>query len=71
MTELPSQFKNLDSLLNRMTIRQPDGKPGLLASGQFSDAIHSELKVDGSEMKAVKDLVEDPKGRNVSRARPC
>ncbi|ORX40879.1 hypothetical protein BD324DRAFT_574682 [Kockovaella imperatae] len=72
MVNLPPQFKNLDSLLDRMTIHQPakssdpnaERAPGLLALGQFGDAVESELKVDGPEMKAVKDLLADPQGRN-------
>ena len=74
MVELPPQFKNLSSLLERMTIRQPDissdpgaeRAPGLLALGQFGDAVESELKVDGPEMKAIKDLLADGTGTNVS-----
>ena len=74
MAELPARFKSLSSLLDRMTIRQPatsadpkaERAPGLLALGQFGDAVESELTVDGPEMKAVKDLLAEGTGRNVS-----
>lgn len=33
LTKLPDAFAPLESLLNRMTIRQPDGSKGLLALG--------------------------------------
>ena len=71
MVDLPPQFKTLSSLLERMTIHQPSASasaeraPGLLALGQFGDAIESELKVDGPEMKAVKDLLAEGTGGNV------
>ena len=71
MVDLPPQFKALSSLLDRMTIRQPANSaksepgPGLLALGQFGDAVETELKVDGPEMKAIKDLLADGSGRNV------
>ncbi|KAK4047562.1 hypothetical protein OIV83_005349 [Microbotryomycetes sp. JL201] len=40
---LPKAFAPLESLLNRMTIIQRDGSRGLLALGQFGDAVKSEL----------------------------
>lgn len=44
LTKLPDAFAPLESLLNRMTIRQPDGSKGLLALGQFGDAAKEELR---------------------------
>ncbi|GJJ10032.1 hypothetical protein Clacol_004258 [Clathrus columnatus] len=41
---LPSAFKAVESLLDRMTIHQPNGTDGLLALGQFGDAVTSELR---------------------------
>ncbi|KAK4048587.1 hypothetical protein OIO90_005757 [Microbotryomycetes sp. JL221] len=43
ITELPAAFAPLDSLLKRMTIHQSDGSRGLLALGQFGDAVKHEL----------------------------
>ncbi|CAO3624975.1 unnamed protein product [Cunninghamella echinulata] len=40
---LPDQFQRLESLLQRMPIRLLDGQPGLLASGQFGEAVRDEL----------------------------
>lgn len=59
MPALPAQFVGLTSLLERMTIHQPadaSGKrpSGLLALGQFGDAISHELRPDGPEVQAVK-----------------
>ncbi|ORY88758.1 hypothetical protein BCR35DRAFT_301080 [Leucosporidium creatinivorum] len=47
LVDLPKEFAPLDSLLKRMTIRQPDGTQGLLALGQFGDAVNAELKGAG------------------------
>lgn len=43
IADLPSQFKELNSLLDRMSLELPNGKPGLLAKGQFGDAVKKEL----------------------------
>lgn len=43
LVKLPAAFRPLESLLERMTIRQPDGARGLLALGQFGDAVKHEL----------------------------
>ncbi|KAL8281171.1 hypothetical protein RQP46_006529 [Phenoliferia psychrophenolica] len=43
LAELPSEFAPIESLLNRMTIRQPDGSRGLLAKGEFGPAVLKEL----------------------------
>ncbi|KAF7727434.1 hypothetical protein EC973_007503 [Apophysomyces ossiformis] len=43
LAELPESFDRLESLLQRMPMRLLDGKPGLLASGQFGDAVRDEL----------------------------
>lgn len=40
---LPPAFAVVESLLERMTIRQRSGSPGLLAKGQFGDAVNTEL----------------------------
>ncbi|KAN0065914.1 hypothetical protein ACQY0O_001047 [Thecaphora frezii] len=58
LATLPPVFNSLSSLLDRMTIRQPEDsngerKPGLLAKGEFGDAVFSELLPDGPEAKAV------------------
>lgn len=50
LEELPEEFSRLESLLQRMPMQLLDGKPGLLASGQFGDAVRDELplyEIDG------------------------
>ncbi|KAI8074601.1 hypothetical protein BC940DRAFT_249378 [Gongronella butleri] len=41
--ELPKEFSRLESILQRMPIQLLDGEPGLLASGQFGEAVRDEL----------------------------
>ncbi|KAI8335973.1 hypothetical protein BC941DRAFT_429920 [Chlamydoabsidia padenii] len=43
LTVLPDEFKRLESLLQRMPLQLLDGQPGLLASGQFGEAVEEEL----------------------------
>ena len=43
LVELPEEFGRLESLLQRMPMQLLDGTPGLLASGQFGDAVRDEL----------------------------
>ncbi len=45
LAELPKKYSALESLLQRMPMQLPDGTPGLLASGQFGDAVREELPV--------------------------
>lgn len=45
LAELPKEYSALESLLQRMPMQLPDGTPGLLASGQFGDAVREELPV--------------------------
>jgi indoleamine 2,3-dioxygenase len=52
-TKLPPAFSAVELLLNRMTIKQPDGSPGLLATGQFGDAVSSELRKLGLEKNVI------------------
>lgn len=50
LAELPKEFSKLESLLQRMPMQLLDGTPGLLASGQFGDAVRDELplyEIDG------------------------
>ncbi|GAA5814764.1 hypothetical protein MFLAVUS_008266 [Mucor flavus] len=50
LAELPEEFSRLESLLQRMPMQLLDGTPGLLASGQFGDAVRDELplyEIDG------------------------
>ncbi|KAI7895507.1 uncharacterized protein EV154DRAFT_457604 [Mucor mucedo] len=50
LAELPQEFNRLESLLQRMPMQLLDGTPGLLASGQFGDAVRDELplyEIDG------------------------
>ncbi|KAL9537005.1 hypothetical protein MBANPS3_012173 [Mucor bainieri] len=50
LVELPEEFSRLESLLQRMPMQLLDGTPGLLASGQFGDAVRDELplyEIDG------------------------
>lgn len=43
LAELPQEFERLESLLQRMPMQRIDGTPGLLANGQFGDAVKEEL----------------------------
>ncbi|KAI8387032.1 hypothetical protein BD560DRAFT_321637 [Blakeslea trispora] len=43
LAKLPEEFSRLESLLQRMPMQLLDGTPGLLASGQFGDAVRDEL----------------------------
>lgn len=43
LARLPDEYKELESLLHRMPLVLPDGKPGLLAGGQFGAAVEKEL----------------------------
>jgi hypothetical protein len=54
LATLPDAFNPLDSLLNRMTIVQPDGSKGLLAYGQLGHAVTRELKSAGLESQVVR-----------------
>ncbi|KAG1447642.1 hypothetical protein G6F56_009192 [Rhizopus delemar] len=45
LAELPKEFGKLESLLQRMPVQLMDGSPGLLASGQFGDAVRDELPI--------------------------
>lgn len=45
LAELPRKYSALESLLQRMPMQLPDGTPGLLASGQFGDAVRDELPI--------------------------
>lgn len=50
LDKLPEEFSRLESLLQRMPMQLLDGTPGLLASGQFGDAVRDELplyEIDG------------------------
>jgi indoleamine 2,3-dioxygenase len=45
LAQLPDKYNALESLLQRMPMQLPDGSPGLLASGQFGDAVRDELPI--------------------------
>ncbi|KAJ3313261.1 hypothetical protein HDV04_002245 [Boothiomyces sp. JEL0838] len=45
IAKLPERFDALESLLDRMTLTRDDGTPGLLAKGEFGDAVLKELPV--------------------------
>ncbi|KAM0788095.1 hypothetical protein ACM66B_001264 [Microbotryomycetes sp. NB124-2] len=64
-TELPAAFAPLDNLLNRMTIVQRDGSRGLLALGQFGDAVKAEL-APADLVKKVEQVIESGDRRLVS-----
>ena len=55
LAELPSEFAPIESLLQRMTIRQPNGSEGLLAKGEFGAAVLTELNqaTTDSVLKAI------------------
>ena len=43
ITELPSEFSAVDTLLNRMPVKTLSGAPGLLAQFTFGDTVLKEL----------------------------
>ncbi|KAJ3268867.1 hypothetical protein HDU76_011361, partial [Blyttiomyces sp. JEL0837] len=45
LARLPDRFGELESLLERMPLILEDGTPGLLAKGEFGDAVKKELPV--------------------------
>lgn len=50
IVDMPSKYRVLDSLLDRMRWNQPDGSQGLLAKHQLGEAVHAELnEIDFSE----------------------
>ena len=51
-----------------MTIRQPDGSRGLLADGQFGDAVKAELRGLGLEHK-VQQVIDS--GNQQVHSLPC
>lgn len=51
---LPPAFSALDSLLQRMTLIQPDGQPGLLAQGKFGQAVIAELCESHVSLEIIK-----------------
>lgn len=62
LVNLPETFSVVDSLLKRMTIHQPADSngvraPGLLAKGEFGQAVKDELSTTGREMKAVEEVI--------------
>lgn len=56
-------FSPVESLLNRMTIHQPNGTAGLLAMGQFGDAVISELRGLDLEKEINKVIASDDQVR--------
>lgn len=71
LVQLPKSFDALDSLLNRMTIKQYDAQgretePGLLATCVFGDAVKDELKVGGIEDQAVDSAIAEGDQRLLS-----
>ncbi|CAO1637984.1 unnamed protein product [Parajaminaea phylloscopi] len=71
LVKMPDEFRTLDSLLDRMTIRQYDAQgqeaaPGLLAKGDFGPAVKHELKVGGIEHEAVDRAIADGNQRLLS-----
>lgn len=40
---LPEEYEEMESLLNRMSVKTKDGSPGLLATGDFGAAVDAEL----------------------------
>jgi indoleamine 2,3-dioxygenase len=43
LIQLPSEYATLERLLQRMSLEQPDGSAGLLATGDFAAAVDREL----------------------------
>jgi hypothetical protein len=39
MMNLPEEFKELEDLMDKMPLKLQNGKPGLLATGGFADAV--------------------------------
>lgn len=51
-------FDKVDSLLDRMTLIQPDGSPGLLALGEFGQEVHRNL-CTGADAKDLEKAVDE------------
>jgi indoleamine 2,3-dioxygenase len=43
LVQLPKEYAALESLLQRMSLQQPDGSPGLLMNNKFGNAVKEEL----------------------------
>ncbi|KAK8085256.1 indoleamine 2-3-dioxygenase family protein [Apiospora hydei] len=55
VVELPPAFAAVESLLNRMPVKTLSGEPGLLATGQFGDAVLAELEDLTEAVECCKD----------------
>ncbi|KAK8131465.1 hypothetical protein PG984_007903 [Apiospora sp. TS-2023a] len=55
VVELPPAFAKVESLLNRMPVKTLSGEPGLLATGQFGDAVLAELEDLTEAVECYKD----------------
>ncbi|KAE8258243.1 hypothetical protein A4X13_0g1803 [Tilletia indica] len=60
MSELPDRFSTLESLLQRMTIHQPDGSSGLLATGDLGPAVLDELTLSEKDSAFAVQAAKDP-----------
>ncbi|CAD6887280.1 unnamed protein product [Tilletia controversa] len=60
MAQLPDRFSKLESLLQRMTIHQPDGSSGLLATGDLGPAVLDELSVSEHDSAFAIQAAKDP-----------
>ncbi|KAG0141216.1 hypothetical protein CROQUDRAFT_83465 [Cronartium quercuum f. sp. fusiforme G11] len=58
LIKLPPAFEALNSLLERMTLVQPDGSPGLLAKGTFGQAVIAELCTSAVFEEIIKSIEE-------------
>ena len=55
ITELPSEFSAVDTLLNRMPVKTLSGAPGLLAQFTFGDTVLKELPDLTAEVEKYQD----------------
>ncbi|KAL9936371.1 hypothetical protein V8E36_004439 [Tilletia maclaganii] len=60
MPKLPSQFNTLEHLLQKMTIVQPDGSAGLLATGDLGPAVLEQLSSSKGDSTYAVQAANDP-----------
>ncbi len=45
MEQLPSQYADVEDIMQKMPMTRRDGSPGLLARGEFGDYVKSHLRM--------------------------
>lgn len=72
LERLPEEYKEMESLLNRMSVKTKDGSPGLLATGDFGAAVEAELpEYDLSKVTDQRTLSGKPIHSHSADPQPC